>query len=83
MSVIACSSFSCVGDEVLGREDVDVSMLLQDFAGQRIDTQSCARSRRRRISMRIRRFAVGGHDLHRIAAHAERAALQVNVVALI
>ena len=69
-------------DEVLGREDLDLVQLAQHLAGQRVDLGDALDLVAEELDA-VRQVGVGGHHLERVAAHAELAAPQLQVVALV
>ena len=71
-----------LGDEVLGREDVQLLQVVQDFAGERVEGHHAldlVPEHRDPEGL----LAVGGDDLQRVALGAEGAGPQFQVVALV
>src|SRR5262249_11060266 len=85
---LALDAFHCLpdallgGDEVLGRVDVQVFEDAQRFAGGRVDDGQGIDLIAEQLDAEGV-FLVGGPDLNDVAADAELAALEGNVVALI
>ena len=67
--------------KVLGREDVDGRDGLVDFAGQRIELADAFDLVAPQLDA-DGGLGIGGHDVERVATHPERAAVEVDVVAL-
>ena len=70
------------GDEVLGRVDVDFEPLDEELAGQGIDLDDALDLVAEELDAQGD-LLVGGEDLERVAAHAERAAHEGHVVAVV
>ncbi len=71
-----------IGDIFAGRVDDQRGMIGEDFPRQRVKLDNAldfiAEKRHP-----VRRFCIGGHNLQRIAAHPERTASQVHVIAAV
>ena len=71
-----------VGDEVLGREDVQRFVFGQDFAGERLKLRD-ALDLVSEEGEAISDFGVGRHHLQGVAFDAERAELEFKIVAFV